>query len=523
MIRHRISMDNINELRRMFIKGNFNQVQAAKSMHINRSTVLKYIKKFEDIREHYPAKLGNLDFFMPVPSMAHRSTLLYDELITALPGIMSGIHTRKLNITIVWKLYRKLCPDGYSYTPFKETFKAWCIKNEVAMRYSKLIETIPDDDWDVINKWRRQHSDRRKWQLAVELDAAYNRKPLEKVAAKIEMEIRTVYRWIKMYNERGLSGLEIQPKNVSQAVTDRLQIICDNLIKLIHHTPKIYGINRTSWTCIALAETFQKVYGFYLSAPSVSRYLKKLGYSFRSSREMLTSPDPEFPKKIKKIQQILANLGSRDKFFSIDEYGPVSIKMRGGISLLHESEQLVTISQYQRSRGFLICTAALELSTNQITHFYSTKKNSAEMIKLIDLLISKYQDQDRLYLSWDAVSWHNSFILKDHIKELNSKLFRQTHHTPTVRISPLPSYSQFLNVIESVFSGLARAVIHNSDYADVAECQSVIDRYFEERNNHYLNNPKRAGHKIWGQEIVLPVFKETQHCRNTHAMRGNCK
>jgi hypothetical protein len=35
---------------------------------------------------------------------------------------------------------------------------------------------------------------------------------------------------------------------------------------------------------------------------------------------------------------------------------------------------------------------------------------------------------------------------------------------PTVETAPLPSGAQFLNVIESVFSGLARSIIHNSDY-----------------------------------------------------------
>jgi hypothetical protein len=42
----------------------------------------------------------------------------------------------------------------------------------------------------------------------------------------------------------------------------------------------------------------------------------------------------------------------------------------------------------------------------------------------------------------------------------------------------------FLNVIESVFSGMARAVIQNSNYASVDEAKAAIDRYFEERNTH---------------------------------------
>jgi hypothetical protein len=60
---------------------------------------------------------------------------------------------------------------------------------------------------------------------------------------------------------------------------------------------------------------------------------------------------------------------------------------------------------------------------------------------------------------------------------------------PEIVLLPLPSGAQFLNVIESVFSGMARAVIHNSDYADVCEAKSAISLHFNERNEHFLANP----------------------------------
>ena len=36
----------------------------------------------------------------------------------------------------------------------------------------------------------------------------------------------------------------------------------------------------------------------------------------------------------------------------------------------------------------MIITAALELSGNQVTHFYSAKKNTREMIRMMDVLIN---------------------------------------------------------------------------------------------------------------------------------------
>ena len=62
---------------------------------------------------------------------------------------------------------------------------------------------------------------------------------------------------------------------------------------------------------------------------------------------------------------------------------------------------------------------------------------------------------------------------------------------------PLPTSSQFLDVIEAVFSGMKRAVIHHSDYRSEEEMKAAISQHFVERNTNFMENPKRAGQKIW--------------------------
>ena len=176
--------------------------------------------------------------------------------------------------------------------------------------------------------------------------------------------------------------------------------------------------------------------------------------------------------------------------------------------------QMRVVPQFQKSKGVLIVTAALELSKNQVTHFYSQRKNTDEMVKLLDLLLEKYADQSRIYLSWDAASWHASKKFYARVKKINSAKYRAAHKCPRVRLAPLPSRAQFLNVIESVFSGMAKAIIHNSDYQSVDEAVAAIDRYFAERNQEFKDNPKRAGGKIWGDELVVPKFSEANNCKD---------
>ena len=102
---------------------------------------------------------------------------------------------------------------------------------------------------------------------------------------------------------------------------------------------------------------------------------------------------------------------------------------------------------YGKSRkGWLILTAALELSRNQVTHFYSRAKNTDEMIKMADLLRDQYHACRTIYLSWDAASWHVSKKLNGHLEKLNQQA------GPIMKTAALPAGAQFLNVIESVFS-----------------------------------------------------------------------
>lgn len=66
-----------------------------------------------------------------------------------------------------------------------------------------------------------------------------------------------------------------------------------------------------------------------------------------------------------------------------------------------------------------------------------------------------------------------------------------------ITLVPLPSRSQFLNVIESAFGVMKKVVIHHSDYQNVHEMKTAISQHFRERNAYFKDNPRRAGKKLW--------------------------
>jgi hypothetical protein len=98
--------------------------------------------------------------------------------------------------------------------------------------------------------------------------------------------------------------------------------------------------------------------GHRTSRKRIRALIKAAGFRWRRAKVVLTSNDPEYHAKVKAITKILSDLKADEAFFSIDEYGPFAIKRKGGTKRVGPGEEYA-IPQYQKSKGWLILTAAL--------------------------------------------------------------------------------------------------------------------------------------------------------------------
>jgi transposase len=325
------------------------------------------------------------------------------------------------------------------------------------------------------------------------------------VARCLDLTVHSVIRYTNTFAAGGLKALFRRKKSKVDDEPYRGPIFA-----LLHSPPSAYNINRTTWKMEDLHRVLAGK-GLRLSEHRIRRIIKSAGFRWRRAKVVLTSNDPEYEAKLEAIKKILSELKPDEAFFSVDEYGPFAVKMKGGKKRVGPAEKYI-VPQWQKSKGWMIITAALELSRNQVTHFYSRKKNTDEMIKMADLLRCQYRSCSRIYLSWDAASWHMSKQLLEYLKTVNAEAVRDGF--PIIETAPLPAGAQFLNVIESIFSGMARAIMHNSDYPSLDAAQNAINRYFRERNKYFSLNPRRAGNKIWGKERVPSNFHEGQNCKD---------
>ena len=512
-----LSTSKIRKLLNMCAAHDFNKTETARHLRISRSSAKKYIKAFKQssltLSEIDRLPRGRLiDGLFPSskhPTPSPRKL----RLLAGLRSIHSRIEIDGLSILDAWRAAAHQC--GYKYSQFASLYSAWRLEHGLGRisRAKRPLRGVSPNDCVVLDRWQRSH-DRRKWEVSVALLGLSSGHTVPAICRKIGRARRTVKKWCATYERLGIDNLPVKrSRKLSEKIQAAIKEKKERLSKIIHETPNAYGINRASWSLQALSEAYEKTYGERASPSLISEYFIAAGYKFKKAKKSLMSSDPTYREKLDKITNTLSHLSSKEKFFSIDEFGPFSVRMQGGKALV-PGHQIRTIPQRQRSRGSLICTAALELSSNQILHFYSKKKNTKEMIKLLRRIVIRYRDQERVFISWDSASWHASKMLYRIVDEINSDGFRRRHKTPLVELIPLPSGAQFLNVIESVFSGMARAILHNSNYGNIDACKAAINRYFADRNRAFLERPRRAGNKIWGKELVEAVFKEENSCKD---------
>jgi transposase len=282
---------------------------------------------------------------------------------------------------------------------------------------SRITTDVPAASTPACFAERLRHGCLRDRKKAMAVLAGFKGIRLHTVAESLDLTPHTVIRYAVTFAGGGVVALF---RATQSRVHDEEHQ--GPVFALLHSPPSSYGINRTTWRMEDLHNVLAQT-GHRMSERRIRRIIKAGGFRWRKAKTVLTSNDPQYQPKLDAVKGVLSELKPDEAFFSIDEYGPFAVKKKGGRKRVGPGENYV-VPQWQKSKGWMILTAALELSRNQVTHFYSLKKNTDEMIKMADLLRQQYRDCRSIHLSWDAASWHISRKLVAHLKGANREAVR---------------------------------------------------------------------------------------------------
>lgn len=128
------------------------------------------------------------------------------------------------------------------------------------------------------------------------------------IASNLSCATQTVRNALHTFEQKGLGCLKpesCRPKTV-QAQFDQAK--CEALRALLHQSPRTFGQPTSVWTLALAAQVCQEV-GLttgQVSIETIRLALKRLGIGWQRAKDWITSPDPEYAKKKKRRDALIA-------------------------------------------------------------------------------------------------------------------------------------------------------------------------------------------------------------------------
>lgn len=121
-----------------------------------------------------------------------------------------------------------------------------------------------------------------------------------KIAEITRMNEQSVRRWIKRFNAEGVAGLKNAPRpSRSKKASSSYR---SQLLQVVRRRPRSLKQPYSLWTLQRLADYMAEQTGERVSSESVRRYLKHGGIVLSRPQHKISSPDPEYEVKKRRLK-----------------------------------------------------------------------------------------------------------------------------------------------------------------------------------------------------------------------------
>ena len=121
------------------------------------------------------------------------------------------------------------------------------------------------------------------------------------VATIVRQNEETVRRWLERYQAEGVNGLTDAPRSgAPPKVTPNYR---ETLLQLARRRPRGLGLPFSLWTASRLADHLAEATGIRLSPASIYRFLRAGGVHLSRPQHTITSPDPEYTVKKRRLKR----------------------------------------------------------------------------------------------------------------------------------------------------------------------------------------------------------------------------
>jgi len=265
----------------------------------------------------------------------------------------------------------------------------------------------------------------------------------------------TISRWKQRYEKDGVLGLAtIHPGQPPKKLTPQLRA------RVLERTRQAPGDGSTHWSLRKMAAVMK------VSKNLIARIWKEADLKPHRLERYLASNDPQFEEKAAAIIGLYLNPPQNAAVFCVDE--------NSAIQALDRLDRRLPLSpgraekhgfEYYR-HGTLSLYAALNPQTGEVIGQTAARHTSQEFVAFLEEVVGTQPVDREVHVILDNFATHKTELVQR---------FLAQH--PTVQLHFTPTYSSWLNQVESWFSKLQRDVIDRGIFTSVADLKRKILRY----------------------------------------------
>lgn len=304
---------------------------------------------------------------------------------------------------------------------------------------------------------RVRAEDARRARVILELASG---RGLRLTAAYLACSSSYVQRWARRFRAARLSGLVArhQGRGAAQGAA-KLEA------RILDWTRREPNDGSTHWSSRRLAKKLG------ITHMKVARVWRSYGLQPHRLRHHMMSDDPEFETKAADIIGLYLHPPAHAAVFCVDE--------KSAIQALDRLDPVLPLSPGRaESHGFeyfrhgtLSLYAALETQSGEILGKTAPRHTSAEFVDFLEEIVASQPAGKAIHVIADNLSAHKTKLVE---------AFLQTH--PKVCLHFTPTYSSWLNQVETWFAKIQRHVIARGVFGSLPDLRSKLLRYIRHYN-----------------------------------------
>lgn len=245
----------------------------------------------------------------------------------------------------------------------------------------------------------------------------------------------------------------------------------EQVCRIAETDPQNRGEPFTTWSLAKLRDHLvdHDILGQSVSLETLRKLLRRRKITFQATKTWKASNDPDYEAKKQQVLALYDDPPTDGRVICYDELGPLNLQPRPGSGWFPRGRTRRLRATYTRAQGVRQLLGALDLASGKIYWRIRRRKRWQEFLAFLTTLRARWPDQT-LYIVLDNYSPHKR------------KEVRHWCADHDVELVFLPTYTSWLNWIESEFAAVRYFALNGADYVSHAEQNAAIGRYLRWRN-----------------------------------------